>query len=255
MMVEGVRFVVELKPFHVNAFQEALRNEDFRRDYEHHEMRKYTGLPDNDHDYWYVEEDGFNLLKEVVKMYYIGEDNTLCLEFKRWPPEISFPYPKSVALPQRVDGTGDLCQHPKTGKIEWDNGVKQCMHNGSYFDTTATYYDFVQQVKTERRKRGLDAVIEVAGEPTVEAATVSVGRLEVIRRNEAVEYEGKPYHFTEPKAWENLYKLIDGRGAYVRCDAGLKKYFTSKDAKAFYKAAIKPKGAGRKGNGTYKLNI
>lgn len=254
MLINGQRFVVELKPFKVSEFDEGMLDHYFHSDYADHVIMRGF-LDEYNTDSWSDEEESYAAMKELMRFYFVGEEKTLCLTFKNWPDEAAMPFPKEVRFPLSC-GTAEGNRLPTKGwRVEWDDGRKQSVHAGWFGDVNASFFDFVQAVKAERKRRGTDDVIEVTGALTANPTIEEIGLLKVTRPKEAVKYDGITYEFTMGKAWDNLNKLIEGRGAFVSCDKGMKKYFSSKDAKAFYNKAIEPKGPGRKGDGTYRLKI
>ena len=96
---------------------------------------------------------------------------------------------------------------------------------------------------------------KVGVEPGTEASGDSL-KIRVIQKGSALEYGGKTYYFGGYVRWEYVMKLIASNGEYTELGKGVKSYFAkSKQAEAFYDAAIEPEGQGIKGTGRYRLKI
>lgn len=212
----------------------------------------------------------FEALKGCISIYFYGEERVVKVCVRMESSHLANVFPKTIMLPKAKQEGVDIGPHP--GYVEWVDGRKQSVRYGSVMNLDDDVFDFVQDVMQKRSlgqagqpaapsmpERTATGSVEPAASLAVSVA-VDEGapgacRFRIKRDGESVEYEGMTYEFTEEKVWTNLRELINAHGGYVRCDKGLKKFFKSKDAKAFYTVAIQPKGVGRKGNGTYRLRL
>lgn len=245
--VGGKTCTFELAPRFYNLWENAFATDSYNlEDQEHYERQK-----------------------DYTVFMFVGLKRTLTVT-ATFPPD-STAVLKSIKLPKRVEGQSVL------GSMTFEGDSKPVnIVSGHWDDTSADDLIEIERVRRGREQAGgagaqqpvapgvtVRAVSEARPAPTVthaldekrESEAPRDCRFRIKREGEAVEFDGKTYEFAENRAWANLQTLIDGGGELVRCDKGLKKFFKCKDAKAFYKAAIQPKGAGRKGDGTYRLNI
>lgn len=241
--VGGKKFTFELAPRVSNVWENAFATESF-----------------NYEDLAYYERQ-----KEYTEFVFVGPKRTLTVT-AAFPPD-STAVLRSVVLPKY-----ESMKRVAPGSMTFFGKFRPIIIlHGSWSDTTTDDLIEIERVRRSREQAGgVGARQPVAPGVTVRAVsgaspaetvvqvpieTPRVSRFRIKRLGEAVEYEGKTYEFEARKAWENLSRLLEGRGGYVLCDRGLKKFFNCKDAKAFYDIAIEPKGEGRNGDGTYRLKI
>lgn len=191
--------------------------------------------------------DDYAQLKDVT---FVGERETLVVRLL-WD-EKPLPFPKSVTLKELSPTWERDCD--AYGLVEFGDGMYLPVRGYRKLETSASDRSAVSLKRFRDDPPAIGAGDQAPSERR-EGKAPRACRFRIKREGEAVEYNGKTYEFTETTAWKNLHALIHGGGDFVRCDKGLKKFFKSKDAKAFYNVAIQPKGAGRKGDGTYRLNI
>lgn len=216
-----------------------------------------------------------------VYLKIIGETWTISVALYHWPKGSAVPY--ELHFPTDTLGSATL-SGGEGSYVTWDDRVRQeikrfrirrslkdevrlwqhsqCM-TASCKALVCVVADDVDAEETEAPPPGT-ARVEGELRAAAQAARLSEAaqtaepsaRLRVIRPGEALEYCGRLYKFDGDKRWELVMKLIDGNGQYVDCGKGLKGFFTSsKEAKAFFEAAVEAEATGPTGRQRYKLRV
>ena len=213
-----------------------------------------------------------------VYLKIIGETWTISVALFHWPKGSAVPY--ELHFP--ADALGNAAMRGGEGAyVTWDDRVRQEIKR---FRIRRTQKDEVRlwqhsQCMLTSCKALVNVVADDTDEDTPEApppgtaraegelraaarqieasqTAAPAARLQVISPGEALSYCGTIYKFKGEKRWEFVQTLMTANGDYVDCGKGLKGFFSSsKEARAFFDAAIEAEAAGRNGTGRYKLRV